>query len=90
MGFLAAFPYSLISQSAKNVPLQTLSTVGSQECLVCGNQGNLKTALFCFRKVNEPSMESRGVKDFRQTYYKLQHTLSEWNCDLKLHTAQCP
>lgn len=55
------------------------------------NQGNLKTALFCFRKINEPSMESRGVKGFfRQTHYKLQHTLSEQNCDLEPHTAQCP
>ena len=90
MGFLAAFLYSPISQSAKNVPQQILPTAGSQECLICGNQGNLKTALFCFRKINEPSMESRGVKGFRQTHYKLQHTVSERNCDLEPHTAQCP
>ena len=35
-------------------------------------------------------MESRGVKGFRQTHYKLQHTVSERNCDLEPHTAQCP
>lgn len=35
-------------------------------------------------------MEGRGVKGFRQTHYKLQHTLSEWNCDLEPHPAQCP
>lgn len=90
MGFLAAFPYSHISQSAKNVTLRIFSTAASQERLVCRNQGNLKTALFCFRKVNEPSMESRGVKGFRQTHYKLQHTLGEWNCDLEPHIAPCP
>lgn len=35
-------------------------------------------------------MESRGVKGFKQTHYKLQHTLSEWNCDLEPHTVHCP